>query len=220
LIILITKFPRDILESSVSLRAYFQHFFIHEVQISLEIDHNWAYTLLGTKVNQGHFWEIKVTQTIPYMYSKSSVIIVHVVHKVVLMIRYNSGNIHQFYWYSCLLSCKSFAFCEIYYFTCFYLFICLFIFKFIWMDATQWEPVINVIIFLKHFSPSTSRHLSYRWPSMRHNDSSHKRHHFKIKGQGHFMVKSSGRRNPYILRSSNHTNSKLGVKVAYGLALS
>jgi hypothetical protein len=43
---------------------------------------------------------------------------------------------------------------------------------------------------------------------------------FQDQGQGHVMVKVGYQRNPYFLSSSFQINSKLGVKVAYGLPLS
>jgi hypothetical protein len=43
-------------------------------------------------------------------------------------------------------------------------------------------------------------------------------HHFKVKG--HIMVKVGCQRNPYFLSSCYQINSKLGLKVEYGLPLS
>jgi hypothetical protein len=43
---------------------------------------------------------------------------------------------------------------------------------------------------------------------------------FQGQGQGYIMVKVGCQRNPYFLSSFNQINSKLGVKVAYGLPLS
>jgi hypothetical protein len=41
-----------------------------------------------------------------------------------------------------------------------------------------------------------------------------------VKSQGHVKVKVGCQRNPYFLNSCYQINSKLGVKVAYGLPLS
>jgi hypothetical protein len=45
-------------------------------------------------------------------------------------------------------------------------------------------------------------------------------HHFKVKGQGHVMVKVWCQWNPYFLSTFYQINSKLGVKVANDLPLS
>jgi hypothetical protein len=49
-------------EKSRSLTAYLKKNFVIIWSISSEIDHTWTFTLLGTKVTQGHFWEVKITQ--------------------------------------------------------------------------------------------------------------------------------------------------------------
>jgi hypothetical protein len=78
---------------------------------------------------------------------------------------------------------------------------------------------LYVIIGLAHFSRSpsltSSRQLLYSWPSITIKSITS-----PFKGQVHFMIILENRRNPYILNCSDQINSKLGVKVAYGLALS
>jgi hypothetical protein len=63
-----------ILKSLRSLRAYkriqFQLFFIHEVHISSEINHNWTYLLIETKSPKFIFWEVKVTRCMYLIWEK------------------------------------------------------------------------------------------------------------------------------------------------------
>jgi hypothetical protein len=88
----------------------------------------------------------------------------------------------------------------------------------LWMT---WFIFLYVIIFAQYCSRSTCLisvwHLLF---SVLHIRSSHSCHHFKVKGQGHGIMKVGCQRNPYFLRSCHQINSKLGVKVAYGLPLS
>jgi hypothetical protein len=85
-----------------------------------------------------------------------------------------------------------------------------------------WFIFLYVIIFAQYFLAQYALHLHIiscivvtKWLEL------HWWHHFKVKveGQGHIMVKVGYKRNPYFLSSFYQINSKLCVKVAYGLPL-
>jgi hypothetical protein len=82
---------------------------------------------------------------------------------------------------------------------------------------------LYVIIFAQHFLAQYALHLyNISCIVVTELQELHWWHHFKVKvkGQGHIMIKVGCQRNPYFLSSFYQINSKLGVKVAYGLPLS
>ena len=76
--------------------------------------------------------------------------------------------------------------------------------------------------FSQFLAVGSPRYLMCICPWMNHSDC----HHFadqvkvKIKGQGHYLVISGSRRNPYFFSSFDRINFILGGNVAYGQALS
>jgi hypothetical protein len=88
-------------------------------------------------------------------------------------------------------------------------------------DMLLWVFFLYAIIFAQHSLPRQALHQYNisciavpQWQEL------HWWHHFKVKGEGYIMVKVGCQRNPYFLSSFYQINSKLGVKVAYGLPLS